>query len=189
MSDIITDVEGNQYKTITIGNQIWMAENLRTSKFSNGESIEFVSDGLQWQNTTSPYQTLYNNSLGNLSFGRLYNWFCVKSLKGICPAGWRMPDLNDWEILVNQYGGWNEAGLELCKADLFNAELFGLRAGSFEGLSQTVHYWTSVTETDQPDLPPPGQTSKSVSIKKADKKVYITNEYQIEGFYIRCVKI
>ena len=64
----------------------------------------------------------------------------------------------------------------------FNAELLGYRTGNFEGLGQTVYYWTIDSDENQPEIPPPGRTTKAISIRNNETNVILTNEYQIEGF-------
>lgn len=92
----VSDHEGNTYKTITIGNQTWMAENLKTTTFRNGDIIkENVKDniyGKQW---------VYENKMNNLNtYGRLYNWYAVMDSRNIAPIGWRLPTKEDWSILI-----------------------------------------------------------------------------------------
>jgi len=112
MSEIIQDVEGNSYKTIKIGNQIWMAENLRTSVFSDGRSINMIEGNYEWQNAYTPCQCFYQNKYKNLTFGRLYNWFCINQ-GDICPSGWRIPTLADWKMLAENFGGFASGGNDL----------------------------------------------------------------------------
>ena len=188
MEEIIYDIEGNSYQTIKIGNQVWMAENLKTSLFSDGSPISMPTSNYEWQNVDTPCQCLYANQDGNINFGRLYNWFCINQ-GNLCPEGWRIPTLDDWKILTDNFGGFPSAGIALQNENEFNAKLVGFRTGAFEGFGQTVFYWTASTETNQPNLPPPGKSSKAISIKKANKIISATEEYQIEGFYIRCIKI
>lgn len=188
MNEIIQDKEGNIYQTVTIGNQVWMAENLKTSVFSDGTPISTLTSNYEWQNVDTPCQCLYDNKETNLNFGRLYNWFCIKQ-GNLCPVGWRIPTLEDWEVLAENYGGLLAAGMNLQNESAFNAQLVGSRFGSFEGLGQSVFYWTATTDESQPSLPPPGKTSKAISLKKNTEIISISDEYQIEGFYIRCIKI
>jgi uncharacterized protein (TIGR02145 family) len=187
MNEIIHDSEGNSYSTVKIGNQIWMAENLKTSVFSDGAPIRMLTSSYEWQNVDTPCQCQYDNQEANLTFGRLYNWFCIKQ-GALCPEGWRIPTLDDWKILADNFGGFPTAGMALQRENEFNAQLLGCRFGSFEGLGQSVFYWTASTDESQPTLPPPGKTSKSICIKKNNIIISVTEEYQIEGFYIRCIK-
>jgi uncharacterized protein (TIGR02145 family) len=85
----LKDIDGNVYKTAKIGNQIWMAENLKTTKFSNGESI------------TQSYA--YNNDNNNvITYGRLYTWYAVSDSRNICPTGWHVPDESEFSTLSSK---------------------------------------------------------------------------------------
>lgn len=188
MEEIIYDIEGNAYQTRKIGNQTWMAENLKTSLFKDGSPISMLTSNYEWQNVDTPCQCLYDNKEANLNFGRLYNWFCINQ-GDICPSGWRIPTIDDWQILAENFGGFATAGMTLQRENEFNAQLVGSRFGSFEGLGQYVFYWTANTDENQPTLPPPGKTSKAICLKKDVSIVSVSEEYQIEGLYIRCIKI
>jgi uncharacterized protein (TIGR02145 family) len=101
---VVTDAEGNVYATVTIGNQVWMAENLSTSKFSNGDSIPMVYDNLPWQQATviqSPAACFYNNdSINDTPMGKLYNWYAVIDSRNVCPSGWHIPSDAEWSQLI-----------------------------------------------------------------------------------------
>lgn len=92
----VSDVDGNQYRTVKIGNQTWMAENLRTSRFRNGSPVSYIVDNVAWYETVAPAWCWYNHQ-ENLNFpmGKLYNWYAVADSKGLCPAGWHVPDSVD----------------------------------------------------------------------------------------------
>ena len=107
----VTDIDGNIYKTIQIGSQIWMAENLRVTKYRDGVSIPNITDNVQWQNNTTGAWSYYNqNAINNLTYGKLYNWHAVKSSRNICPAGWHMPKDEEWTILETTLGSNSVAG-------------------------------------------------------------------------------
>jgi uncharacterized protein (TIGR02145 family) len=100
--DSINDVEGNTYKTIKIGTQIWMAENLRTTKYRNNISIPNISDNTQWQNNATGAWSYYNNdATNNNPYGKLYNWYAVNNSNGICPTGWHVPTDAEWTTMIN----------------------------------------------------------------------------------------
>lgn len=114
LAQTVTDVEGNSYKTVVIGNQTWMAENLRTTKYNNGVSLNLLADSAKWIN---PYRIdgycWYNNDESNKTkYGALYNWEVVG--KGnICPFGWHVPSEQDWIYLIMQLGGYDEVAVKL----------------------------------------------------------------------------
>ena len=100
----LTDVDGNVYSTIKIGNQTWMAENLRTTKYRNAELIPEVTDNAKWMNLSTGAQCVYNNlaeANNTKKFGRFYNYYAVSDVRNIAPQGWHVPTTNDWNVLIN----------------------------------------------------------------------------------------
>ncbi len=93
---------GYTYKTIILGNgQEWMAENLRTTTYRNGDAIPNVTNNAQWQNlTTGAWAHYNNNSQYENPFGKLYNWHAVADPRNICPTGWHVPTDTDWTVLT-----------------------------------------------------------------------------------------
>jgi uncharacterized protein (TIGR02145 family) len=120
--NIMTDIDGNVYPTVQIGNQIWMKENLRTTKYSDGSDIPLVTDNAQWagnwnNSVTLPMMCWYNNDQATYTankFGALYNWYAVSPTtngnKNACPTGWHVPSDAEWAILENNLGGSSVAG-------------------------------------------------------------------------------
>ena len=107
----VSDIDGNVYQTIKIGNQIWMAENLKVSHYRNGDAIPNVTDDTDWSNlTTGAYSEYDNNSANVDTYGRLYNWYAVDDSRNIAPAGWHVPTDNEWQTLVDYLGGNSVAG-------------------------------------------------------------------------------
>ncbi|MCP4180211.1 MAG: hypothetical protein GY756_20800 [bacterium] len=118
VNDIVVDVEGNEYKTVMIGNQTWMAENLKVTKFNDGTDIENVTDHLSWHSLTTPAYCWYDNSEVNKEiYGGLYNWHTVDPeqtpKKNICPVGWHAPSMDEWTELIVYLGGPSIAGKHL----------------------------------------------------------------------------
>jgi len=105
--DQISDVDGNVYNTVLIGNQCWMAENLKTTTYLNGTPIEYPgSNNSAWTNNTSGAYAWYNNDTNyKESYGALYNWYAVTNGNGLCPEGWHVPSVADWSQLTNFIGG------------------------------------------------------------------------------------
>ena len=99
----VIDFDGNNYKTVIIGNQEWMAENLRASKYANGDSIINIEDSTQWSNSTSgAFCWKNNNEVNDTNSGKIYNWHAITDARNICPSGWHVANKNDWDNLVNQ---------------------------------------------------------------------------------------
>jgi uncharacterized protein (TIGR02145 family) len=118
----VSDVSGNRYGIVTIGNQVWMAENLRTKRYADGTLIAGGLANESWQGTTQGAYTVYPHSISSLdgeeevlaAYGALYNWYAVQDERGLCPAGWKVPSDEDWteltEYLTGEFGLNNEPG-------------------------------------------------------------------------------
>jgi uncharacterized protein (TIGR02145 family) len=110
----INDIDGNVYSAVRIGTQVWMVENLKTTKFNDGTPIPLVADGNIWKELTTPAYCWYKNDATthkNL-YGALYNWFAVGTNK-LCPRGWHVPSDADWITLTTYLGGDSIAGGKL----------------------------------------------------------------------------
>ena len=106
----VSDADGNVYSTVTIGTQVWMAENLKTTKYCNGDLIPNVTDNTQWNNLVSGAWNYYNNdSQYNTIYGKLYNWYTVNDSRNICPCNWHVPTDGEWTTLINFLGGDSSA--------------------------------------------------------------------------------
>jgi len=107
LSYCIKDIDGNVYKTVVIGKQHWMAENLKVSRYNDGTVIPNVKDSASWCNLDSSAAWCYykNDESYNEKNGKLYNWLVVdKSLNGnknVCPSGWHIPSKDEWQVLVS----------------------------------------------------------------------------------------
>jgi len=111
---IVADVDGNIYSTVRIGSQVWMAENLKTTKCNDGTAIPNVTDAEAWGNLSTPGYCWYNNdqaTYGN-TYGALYNWYTVGT-GNLCPTGWHVPTDAEWTILTDYLGGLSVAGGKL----------------------------------------------------------------------------
>lgn len=98
----VTDINGNNYSSIILGNgQEWMAENLATNNFTNGDPIALVTDTTAWQNINTPAWTYSNgNALTEDVYGKLYNSYAITDTRELCPAGWHIPTNDEWNQLV-----------------------------------------------------------------------------------------
>ncbi len=103
----VTDIDGNVYNTVLIGNQCWMKENLKTTSYRNGTSIEYPgNDNDAWENNiTGAYAWFDNANSWKDLYGALYNWHAVNSANGICPAGWHVPSHDEWKAFTDYLGG------------------------------------------------------------------------------------
>lgn len=110
----IADIEGNVYKIVTIGKQVWMKENLKTTKYNDGTSIPLVTDDKAWAALTTPAYCWYKNDAksNKNTYGALYNWYTVNTNK-LCPKGWHIPTDTEWTVLTTYLGGESIAGGKL----------------------------------------------------------------------------
>ena len=104
----VTDIEGNIYKTIQIGTQEWMAENLKTTKYNDNTEIPLITENSNWGSTTTPGYCWVNNDRTTYKniYGALYNWYTVNTGK-LCPTGWHVSTDAEWTTLVNYLGRIN----------------------------------------------------------------------------------
>jgi uncharacterized protein (TIGR02145 family) len=196
--ETVTDIEGNIYQTVTIGTQVWMAENLKTTLYNDKTIIPLVTDSLAWDSLTSPGFCWYgNNKSGNKdTYGALYNGFAVSTGK-LCPVGWHIPDKDEWEQLRNFSGDTLTAGGQLKEAGTdhwlkpnigadnssgFEALPSGIRyfEGSFSSISYYTAFWSSLeTGTDQ---------LWYLSLYHGDATASMNHVSKRYGLSIRCVK-
>lgn len=158
----ILDIDGNSYSIIKIGEQWWMAENLKTKKFRNDEDIPQLGGSGNWTTAASAAFCNYDNDTEKAStFGRLYNYYAVSDGRKICPDGWHIPTNDNWETLVEYLGGndvaggkmkqegtdtWNSPNNEATNESGFSALPGGVRnatTGNFAGLGSTGSWWTA----------------------------------------------
>ena len=153
----VADISGNEYRTTKIGEQVWMAENLKTSKYNDGQAIPRVIPNAVWLSLDSGAYSWYDNDQSaDEELGKLYNWYVVETGK-ICPSGWRVPSILDFEILVENLGYhigrqlkaigsryWthpNDTSLDKVN---FNARGSGLRSsidGAFKHIDRNFIMW------------------------------------------------
>ena len=158
----VKDIDGNEYKTVTIGTQIWMAENLKTTKYNDGKDIPMVTDTTKWQQYEQAY-CWYNNKTENKNeYGALYNWYAVNTNK-LCPVGWHVPVKEELKSLMKfspkdtlTSGTLKEAGTVHWKIPNkgatnetgFSALPGGFRSmnGEFGYIGEIGRWWTSSEE-------------------------------------------
>lgn len=161
----VKDIEGNRYKTIFIGDQRWMTENLKVGKYNDGTIIPNVIEDKEWVNLTTGAWAYYDNeNVNNITYGKLYNWYVVSLTmngnKNVCPKGWHVPSDSDWQILVDYLGGeylaggkmkdvnhksWDSSYINIESNSLFNGTPGGDRdyGGGFYGIRNFGYWWSS----------------------------------------------
>jgi len=154
------DYNGNAYPTITIGTQVWMAENLRVKNYRNGDPIPNVP-GKAWETlTTGAYCWYDNDQSANAKYGALYNWYAVDDSRGLCPTGWHVPTDAEWTTFTTYLGGttvaggkmksvsalWSSPNTDATNNSGFSGLPGGYRGGndgSFDYLGGYGYFWSS----------------------------------------------
>ena len=143
----ITDAENNTYKTVTIGTQQWMAENLKVTKYNDGTAIPNITDNTQWSQLSTGAWSYFNNDVANnAKYGKLYNWYAVSKIsngnKNVCPTSWHVPTDAEWTVLTDYLGGLTVAGGKMKEVgtDATNISLFTGLPGGFRRESGNYGY-------------------------------------------------
>ena len=200
-SATVKDIDGNVYKTVQIGNQLWMTENLKTTKYNDGTPIPNVIDDTQWENLTTGAYSWSNHDAANKNpYGALYNWYAVETGK-LCPTGWHVASDKEWTTLMVYLGGYAIAGGKLKDADTtywgspnkgatnesgFTAIPGGWRNDNGAFSLFLCYWWTSSTYSRYTDVP--GEPRfyvifrQQISIKKNH---FLTKG---NGLSVRCIK-
>ncbi len=160
----ITDIDGNTYNTVKIGYQVWMAENLKTTKYNNGSQIPMIRDKEAWKNSKTGAYCWYDNSSGVKDlFGAMYNWHTISTGK-LCPLGWRVPSDDDWTSLLKFLGGipgaklkeegtvnWKDNTSNVTNETKFTALPGGTRfgTGSFSSAGTQGTFWSSTPKGEK----------------------------------------
>jgi uncharacterized protein (TIGR02145 family) len=165
-SDVI-DKDGNVYKTITISGQVWLAENLKSTKYQNGDLIGTTpspSTDITGESTPKYQWPSGGNESSVSTYGRLYTWYAVNDSRNVCPAGWHVPNNIELSTLMSNLGGDDIAGSKLKEngtthwaspnTDATNESGFTALPGGYRGYEGIYHYigytgyWWSDTEND-----------------------------------------
>ena len=195
----VSDAEGNSYKTVEIGSQVWMAENLKSTLFNDGQAIPLVAGGTDWVELSTPGFSWYNNDAVTYKndYGALYNWYAV-STDNLCPTGWHVPSEADWITMSNFLGGECEAGIRLKEPGTshwlspnagstnesgFTALPGGYRSpayGDYNEVRASGYFW-SVNDEDE--------TNARLSLLTYDYECFLlSSAHKGNGFSVRCVK-
>ena len=200
-TETVTDIDGNVYNTVTIGTQVWMKENLRTTKFNDGQAIPLVTGGSQWTNLTTPAFCWQDNNESTYknTYGALYNWWTVNTGK-LCPEGWHVPSKTELSDLVSFLGGEDIAGGKLkekgtshwltpnegaTNSSGFSGLPGGWRygqGGNFTPVGYEGDFWTSTVDNL------PGEAAWYLFLQYDDDAAYIDTQYMRDGYSVRCIK-
>ena len=194
----MVDQDSNSYKTVTIGNKTWMAENLRVIHYRNGEPIINIQDDSQWWNCRTGAFCDYGNAPEvSETYGRLYNWYAVNDDRNIAPIGWHVATSEEWEAIISLYWGrylagcqlketgithWESPNSEIGNESGFSALPGGVRSydGKFSYIGK-VGFWWSSSETFTYYL-----HYKNCSCDYSDD--YHMTYFNPNGCSVRCVK-
>lgn len=190
----VKDKEGATYKTVKIGTQTWMAENLNTSHFANGDTIPEARTDKEWEDASvygKPAWCYYKNDPANgARYGKIYNKDAIQDNRGLLPKGWIIPKDVDWGYLIYNLGkeilagnkmkatsGWNK-NANGDNSSGFNAIPGGMRfeAGSFVGLGSIGYWWSS-------DM----FNGHSVRLH-SESNIVVREKMYDDGFSVRAVK-
>lgn len=162
-----TPSTADDFKTVTMGTQQWMAENLNVGAFRNGDPIPEAKTKVQWEaaykNEAAAWCYYNNDSANGKKFGRLYNWYAVNDQRGLAPTGWHVPSDQEWTVLVSYLGGENAAGLKMKSSTGWNGSGSGNNSSGFTGLpggerlyedagfhgKGEIGFWWSSTKNDK----------------------------------------
>lgn len=195
----VTDIDGNIYKTVKIGNQWWMAENLKVTHYRNGDPIDHVTDDTEWTNLSTGAWCVYDNQYSNKDiYGLLYNWYAVSDSRNIAPDGWLIPTHEDWKELVDYLGGDDIAGGKMKEAGYTNwirpntgatnesgfsslpAGNRSFSTGSFCCMGENAYFWSS-TESNVSE-------GWSRLLHYGSSGIGQSVEDKTWGYSVRCVK-
>jgi uncharacterized protein (TIGR02145 family) len=187
----ITDIDGNVYRTIVIGNQVWMKENLKTTKFNNGENIP------DWYMTNRGYVYLNNDVANKNKYGAIYNFYTTVDPRNVCPAGWRVPSESDWTTLFNTLGGIAIAGNKMkdnssllwsnISPDANNSSGFSALPGGTRDCSFNFVLVGAMAQFASTRIDPVG-AKYVTTIYSGSAAAEFSWHYDCNGAYVRCIK-
>ena len=195
---VIEDIDGNRYQTVWIGNNLWMAENLQTTHYSNGNPIPNIVQNTQWSNLEIGAWSYYKNQKDSKkTYGKLYNWFTVSDHRNVCPKGWHVATDEEWFALGSFLGGnkvagdkmkttgsnyWVKSDSSVTNESRFSGLPSGLRfpSGEFGHHGYYGYWWSSSMSTS--DL------ASGRYLYDNNSEIGIGSSLKSYGFCIRCVK-
>ena len=198
LPDSVSDIDGNYYHTLALGGQVWMAGDLKVSRYRNGDTIIEMKENSEWGKSVYPSTCWYmNHNPGSRMSGRLYNYNAVADSRGLCPKGWHVPSMPEWESLVACLGGSTEAGRKLSSgivngtgggtgASVLSNPFalpggFRFQTGEFSSTKAPSCQWWSSTRQD-PAL------SKTIQLGNDDSGIFFTGSDTRSGLSVRCLR-
>jgi uncharacterized protein (TIGR02145 family) len=195
----VIDIDGNEYKSVKINSQEWMAENLNVSHFLNGDLIPEAKTAEEWEKAGKaglPAWCYYNNDPSNNKNGKLYNFYAINDPRGLAPKGWQIPQNINWSKLISYLGTVDIAGLKLkstagWKSDGKGNNLSGFQAlpsgyrlanGTFNDINDKGQWWS--TSTDIGDIT---QVYTLMLINSSVEAIFAKSP-KGNGLSVRCIK-
>ena len=198
----VTDIDGNIYTTIQIGTQVWMAENLRVTRYRNRDPLPNVSGDAAWESlylsTTGAYCSYGNNDDLVPSYGLLYNWPAIMDSRGVAPAGWHIPSPDEWGQLISYLGSaaggklkekgvayWNPPNSGATNEFCFSARPSGNRGviGQFNAIGEFAFWWTTGQASINDDI-----WGVIAGVNNLNHNFSMGSASKWHGYAIRCVK-
>ncbi|MBK7479246.1 MAG: fibrobacter succinogenes major paralogous domain-containing protein [Bacteroidales bacterium] len=199
-SGLPVDADGNEYDTVVIGSQVWLAENLKTTKYNNGVPVPLITDNDTWASRSTAAFCWYDNdpSLKD-TYGALYNWWAAnEKITSICPAGYHVPSDEEWLTLINYLGGEDIAGDKLKAAGEqfwssgnYSTNETGFTAmpgswrshmdGTFSSKGWKGYWWTSSPRINE-------DNGYRVDMLASWPGAYFGELSKKSGYSVRCVK-
>ncbi|MCX6253676.1 MAG: fibrobacter succinogenes major paralogous domain-containing protein [Bacteroidia bacterium] len=194
----VNDIESNVYKVIQIGTQVWMVENLKTTKYNDGTIIPNVTSATEWAALTTPGYCWYNNDDATYknNYGALYNWYSAINGK-LCPTGWHVPSDGEWSALITYLGGNSVAGGKLKETGTThwispnnggdNSSGFTGLPGGYRGNNASFFcigewgIWWSTQEYSSTN-------GKDIEMRNVNVNVFQSWSYKYLGNSVRCIK-
>ncbi len=195
----VTDIDGNVYQTVTVGTQVWMAENLRVTHYRNGDSIPQTVTASDWEHLSGEGAccSFLNDSTFANVYGLLYNYRAVTHTANIAPEGWHVPSDDEWQTLFDFLGGDSVAGGKMKETGIThwrspntgatNASGLTLLPGGFcedrgffQNLFTSANLWSSTA--------PYASGASACIVSNSNQEVRMSIYHKSCGLSIRCVK-
>ena len=195
----VSDADGNVYNIVNIGDQVWITENLKTTRYNDSTAIPLVTDNAAWAALNTPAYCWYQNDSTAYSnpYGALYSGYAVNTGK-LCPAGWHVPTSSEWQNLIDFLGGnsvaggklkeigtdyWTNPNKEATNETGFTALAgsYRMATGTFSGTLYDYGYWWSSSEVD-------ASNARGYMMGYNWGAVQISNGLKQLGYSIRCIR-
>jgi|WetSurSiteA1Bulk_404760.scaffolds.fasta_scaffold03100_4 uncharacterized protein (TIGR02145 family) len=202
----VTDIDGNVYKTVTIGTQVWMAENLKTTRYKDGSKIPLITESSESANPPTPAYYWYDNDEATYknTYGALYNWYTVNTGK-LCPAGWHVPTEPEFNSMIAYLGSMSVAGGKLKEAGTTHWESPNIGATNETGFTalpggdrnMLEDYWVSSqigirgtwwSSTENTDEFAGLEVAGVLILENVQNEAYIQYMGEQSGVSVRCIK-